>query len=325
MSNTTTERIYGPYPDRGRWRVIVTGPSGRTAESFTYEAQAREYRATLETRQATRTVGAAVEAYLEHAAKRGNTPESVATTGYRLRGLLAPRTDSPIGALTPDVAAELYARYTAGRATDTHRNTLGQARTAGKWWVRQGWLPVNPWLDVEGTGRRRKGKRQLRMDDTRKLVDAALGRAERDWGALAVVTQLLLGLRSGELLRIHARDFDCGGTVLLVPVSKTESGVRELELPAVLQPLLAARAAVAPRLFPRSVWWVRNEVRVLCEQVNVPRVTAHALRGMHATIAIKRGATAHVVAAALGHSSPRITAGSYIAPGTVRDLLGGGA
>lgn len=323
--STNTERIYGPYhdPERNRWRVIVATASRRSTESFASESEAREYRAHLEAQQATRTVEHVVDEYIKYLTARGNTPESAATAGYRMRGLHAPLNGSPVHALTAEAALDLYTRYTVGRSPATHRNALNQARTAGKWWVKQTWLPANPWAGVEGVGRRPRGKKQLRMDDARKLLDLGLVRAQRDWGALAVVTQLLLGLRPGELRRIQASDFDCGGTVLMVPIAKTEAGVRELELPVVLQPLLAARAALAPRLFPRSAWWVRNEVRLLCADAGVPCVTAHALRGTHATIAVKRGATAHLVAAALGHSSPRITVGAYIAPGTVRDLLGG--
>jgi integrase len=40
-------------------------------------------------------------------------------------------------------------------------------------------------------------------------------------------------------------------------------------------------------------------------------VTAHAMRGLHGTLAVDSGITSHAVAAALGHESFRTTAESY--------------
>jgi hypothetical protein len=40
-------------------------------------------------------------------------------------------------------------------------------------------------------------------------------------------------------------------------------------------------------------------------------VSAHAMRGLHGTLAVDSGITAHAVAAALGHESFRTTAESY--------------
>jgi integrase len=40
-------------------------------------------------------------------------------------------------------------------------------------------------------------------------------------------------------------------------------------------------------------------------------VTAHAMRGLHGTLAVDSGITSHAVAAALGHESFRTTAESH--------------
>ena len=40
-------------------------------------------------------------------------------------------------------------------------------------------------------------------------------------------------------------------------------------------------------------------------------MTAHAMRGLHGTLAVDSGITSHAVAAALGHESFRTTAESY--------------
>ena len=49
----------------------------------------------------------------------------------------------------------------------------------------------------------------------------------------------------------------------------------------------------------------------------MPKVCPHSLRGLHFTIAMERGATSGVLAAALGHGSFQITAKHYAAPGTM--------
>lgn len=322
MSRAQQERVYDkPYPDRGKFKVISVRCDGtRATRTFALEADAYQYIEALRAETQARTVAAALEAYYAAMATRAE-PISVKTTRFRLGGLYEPVMSSPVGSVTEARAASLYTRYAASHAVDTHRVALGQARTCARFWVKQGWLASNPWDDVEPTGRRRRGKKQLRLDDARKLAAVCIERAETDAGALAVVTALLLGLRASEVCRVAVGDFDDHGRVLLVPTAKTAAGVRELEVPAVLQPLLAGRAKWSPTLWPYQRKWVLEQTHRLCDLAGLERITAHALRGMHATIAVRRGATAHAVAAALGHSSPAITATHYIAAGTARTIL----
>jgi integrase len=57
--------------------------------------------------------------------------------------------------------------------------------------------------------------------------------------------------------------------------------------------------------------WPRKWVQRLCKAAGVPKVTAHAMRGLHSTLAVDSGITSHAVAAALGHESFKTTAESY--------------
>jgi len=50
----------------------------------------------------------------------------------------------------------------------------------------------------------------------------------------------------------------------------------------------------------------------------VPVVCTQSLRGLHASVATDAGATSHVVASALGHSSPAVTHAHYIDGATAR-------
>ena len=55
-------------------------------------------------------------------------------------------------------------------------------------------------------------------------------------------------------------------------------------------------------------------MRRICEAAGVPMVTAHGMRGLHSTLAVEHGVSAHVVAASLGHESIATTIQSYVRP-----------
>ena len=52
----------------------------------------------------------------------------------------------------------------------------------------------------------------------------------------------------------------------------------------------------------------------ICEKTGVPMVYAHSMRGLHSTLAMDAGMSAHMVAASLGHESARTTLMSYAKP-----------
>jgi integrase len=60
--------------------------------------------------------------------------------------------------------------------------------------------------------------------------------------------------------------------------------------------------------------WVRKWVNRICQTAGVPKVTAHGMRGLHSTLAVENGVSAHVVAASLGHESSTTTMQSYVRP-----------
>lgn len=323
MSTDGGKRIHGPYKQpNGTWRVIVVhrarpGQSGRTSTVCRTESEALDLIAQLRAEATAQTVAVSLGAYFAYLALKGNAPRSICTTEDRLSGLTKPMLKMPITDLTPARAAMLYARYSGVVAVDTHRNALSQARTWGKWLVKSGWLKRNPWLDVEPVGKRRAGKAQLRLDEARRFTAVALELAESgDEGALASLVALLLGLRASEVVNLLGRDIDDNGRILWT-ASKSAAGRRTLEIPAVLQPLLLERVRCPQsRLFERRREWVRDSVRRLCRLAEVPVVTAHGLRGVHATLATSWGVTGHAVSAALGHAGTAVTEKHYTAAGS---------
>jgi integrase len=132
---------------------------------------------------------------------------------------------------------------------------------------------------------------------------------------------LIMGLRCCEIVSRVARDVDDDARLLWIPASKTPAGRRTLEVPATLQPhvrRLAAGKGPFDLLFGKHCRnWPRDWVQRICGAAKVPVVTAHGMRGLHSTLAVESGITAHAVAASLGHESISTTYRSYAKPEAV--------
>lgn len=77
---------------------------------------------------------------------------------------------------------------------------------------------------------------------------------------------------------------------------------------------LIGRLATVTRSHGRD--WVIDQVHRVCDLAEVPRVTAHAMRGLLATITAERGMAGHLIATTLGHEDERTTMHAYAAPGS---------
>lgn len=256
--------------------------------------------------------------FTDHKVASGSSARASADTEkHRLQSMFANIEDVAVADVTPSMAQKAYDDLVAsGTKVDTHRNCLKAARSMFRWAKSKEYADGDPMADIAGVGRRKKGKEQLRIDEARKVLARAIMLGESgDNSAIAVATVLLLGLRASECVRIEARDLDDNGTMLVVPKSKTEAGVRRLLIPEVLQPLLKSLAKTGP-LFPEKTrYWVYHHVGRICKESGVTEVCPHGLRGTHATIATMGGASSDIVAASLGHSSARVTEEHYIKPG----------
>lgn len=318
------ERVLGPYSYRDRWRVIEVAANGDRAEAyFATEEQALRYAAVA--REAIThedvTVSVALADYTAYLQRKGNKPRSVYRTQWSIHKLLDD--DEPLATLSPRRLRKRYHEVAEAIAVDSHRNALAETKTFLRWCVAQRWLRASPAEDVEGVGRRTTGKQQLRHSEARAWFATALELG--DDGAAAALMTLLLGMRASEVVTRLVRDIDDDQApcdVLWIPSAKTPAGRRTLEVPDVLRPLLLARVIArrtdAP-LFPaarsRSGFhdrdWPRAQVRRICEIAKVPLITAHGMRGQHSTESFRQGATAHLVAEAMGHESAATTLTSY--------------
>ena len=329
---TMGRRVLGPYRISGsRWRIVVVEESGsRTARNFETEEEAvqvvrslnRGIRKTQET-----TIAEAkqiYEVYLRD--EKQNKERSYTATLWRL-GRFFPDGELSFVALTPSKCAGYYqalrgreTRYGKPLAVDSHRNILAEARTFLKWSMSKGYLRANPLDGVQGLGKRRHGKPQLRIDEARKWLARAVQLAEEgEDGAVAALVTLVMGLRAGEVVSRIVRDLDDEGQLLWIPDSKTEAGKRTLQVPEFLRTFLRELAEgkrSEDLLFGyHDRNWPRKWVARICKAAGVPRVTAHGMRGLHGTLAVETGLSAHAVASALGHESITTTLQSYAKSG----------
>lgn len=330
-------RVLGPYRDGKAWRVVVLEGSTRKAVTVETLEKAEHLKAEMLralTDQGARSVGAAIEEYFAFKRESGLHAASLETLAYKLKGFLP--LDASLRSVTPQRAQTLYdqerARVTKfGRPVSvaTHRLLLRSTKRFFRWVVSKGYLAANPFEKVEPIGKINSGKRQLTKDEAIKLTDILAADAERgDEAALALLTQLFLGLRSSEILLRNVRDLDDNGRILSIPFGKSKNARRRLEIPERLRALLLRQAEGkaptallfgAERAEPFATDKLWDKLQRYCKNHGLPRVCPHSLRGLHSTLALDAGISANAVAAALGHGSFAVTARHYADPNTLRN------
>src|SRR5450432_1728842 len=81
--------------------------------------------------------------------------------------------------------------------------------------------------------------------------------AEKEAGAVAALMALLMGMRVSEITDRIVRNLDDDGRLLWITDAKTQAGIRRLQVPQQLQPLLrriAANKQPTDRLFGPNVY-----------------------------------------------------------------------
>jgi integrase len=341
-------RVVGPtwLPSRNEWRVVVhRGDGARRSRGFGEQAKADDYAA--ETRRslsllAETKLSDAFTRYEEHLrVNRRNKPRSVADTLYRL-GRFFPEPSARVRGLTPARCRDLYKdlatrprmiRQAGGKlkegpplSPDSRLDILSTAKTFLKWCVDQQLLQSNPADAIKDDVTRNHGgigRSVLRAKELRALYVHADREAKRgDERAVGVLMALLLGMRSGEIVRCQVRDVDDAHWVIEIPVenAKTVASSRLFAVPEVLRPLLTARMKgkagdkylLGSGDVAHDRKWVTVTVTAMCTRLRFPRIeSAHGLRGAHNDLARKAGSTGDEVVRQLGHESESTTKRSY--------------
>lgn len=349
--------IFGPYRHGHKWRVVGRKVAGGEAvyQSFESREAAQQFiddvRPEYEANRAVRSVGEAIEEYTTHLASKGNGERSQTETPRKLRQFFAPNLDDALEVLTEPRCKALYKRLQGLKRTKsgpggtrvetdqpiavaTHWQIMLEARSFTRWCYKdKHWLKSNPLDGLKGVGKRNHGKPQLRIDDAKRWARVAMELAKKgDHGALAALMTLYMGNRASEITQRKVGDVDNGCTLLWIEEGKTDESNGAMDIPDDLQPLLRRLIKGRHRdayLFPaepakdgtqRPHWrdWPAENVKRICKLAGVPEVSAHGMRGLHASILYREGAAGNVIAASMRHTSENITKTSYAKKGAVR-------
>lgn len=319
-------RALGPYRDGPNlFRVVAVAADGsRESEWFDSREKAEVYKAFLGEQLVSTEVTTATAlnefcAYKDAQGRKGGTAYQYRRAVNRF--FPAPM---PVWALTEKRCQVLYEEMAKKFAVDTHRNTLAMVKTFLRWCVAKGYCKANPAENIEGTGKRHKGKEQLRRKELRLWFAKACELGEEGHhGAVASLMALVLGMRASEIVSRTVRDLDeeslpCD--TLVIERGKTDKAARTLEVPEFLRLMLVTVAGareIGP-LFPAKGGghhdrnWVRDHVQRICTLANVSEVTAHGMRGTLADMALRQGYGD--IVPFLGHESITTTEG-YAKPG----------
>lgn len=239
--------------------------------------------------------------------------------------------------VTPDRLQKLYATLSPSVADKVHRILHRAFAVAVRW----GWLGANPSERVLRPAY--KSARPTMWSQAE--LDAFLAGAAEHWLYSLWLLLAATGLRLGEALALRWDGVGLGGVALTVTGTlhrssggqwtisspKTAAGVRTVILPPVAAAVLAAQRDQqdAQRTAAGSAWQeyglvftgetgqplypstVQHALKRECARLNLPAVTPHGLRHLHASLLIADGIPVPAVAARLGHASPNVTMKLY--------------
>lgn len=255
-----TERYLGPYVHGRKFRVwhIVPNPGGvgsvRTPTDHATQAEALAEIAAGQKLigQVASTVQKAIDLFLEYKVADQKADATVEDYGYSLAAMFPDAEHTPMVNLErPDFCLKLYTKLRTtpskktGRnpATDTHKNYLGQTKTFLRWCIAypQCFIKKSGFESVKGLGKRKRGKKQLTIDEAGRFVFGCVVRANcGDQGAVAALICLTMGLRAREVAQLLVKDVDAKGTLLRVTDSKTDAGIRNVMIPRFMRVYFAA-------------------------------------------------------------------------------------
>lgn len=294
------------------------------------------------------TVGVLLDRYLDHLARQGHSPATLATYRRYIKATIRPELGAiPVRQLTAWHLDALAAKLAdAGKAPSTIRQhhailsgALGQA-------VKWGWVPANVARSASPPKVRAARVQPPTAEEVRQLIDVA--EARDPTLAALVMLAALTGARRGELCALRWTDVDLAGGRLHIAraVILVEKGVLEKDTKthasrtvalgeagtALLQlhrDRVAERAQVAevdvladgfvfsPRLDgatpyrPDAVSVFFARVR---DRLGLPHVHLHSLRHFAATQLAARGdVSARTIAGRLGHADASLTMRIYAA------------
>ncbi len=300
------------------------------------------------------SVAGSLMRYAEEVAEKGapgrapkeNTAH--AYLGYARRlGAMFP--DVPVREVTPGMVSAVESALLSGGRSQATVNTYHQFMSgAFSWMARQGWVSSNPAADAmhPSAGRADASDKALDEEELARLTarlrergPSAGGVTGESCAAAALELMACTGMRIGEALALRVQDFRpavpdvyvCGTVCERRGLSRQASAKRgedrRVAVPRSIVPALGLLAEGKGRdemlLSPDGSIMrpsaVRAELRDACDAAGVRRVTPHALRHTHATLALQRGYTMVDVKERLGHADVKTTLAIYGHTSAARD------
>src|SRR5262245_48449101 len=147
---TEGERIYGPYEQSGRFRVVIVRGDGTqrsrkfktraAADSFIDEAKGQTVSGS--------TMSETVDAYIKSLIDGGQRFGSYTRAEYHLKKILQLKTSGQRPVTWARTRGQQLYDEAKGKSVDTHRNALAAAKSWGRFCVKRGLLRVDPFEHV---------------------------------------------------------------------------------------------------------------------------------------------------------------------------------
>lgn len=244
--------------------------------------------------------------------------------------------DKPLDKITPASLQSLYLLFKPRRALYVHQVLHRAFVFAVKW----GWLYDNPCDKVFRPGYKPQRREIWTLEECRHFLDNT---SDSHFYPL-FVTAIMTGCRFGELAGLRWTDINFERKTLTIERSlqrikgeciettpKTNAGRRTIRLEdTAIQALHNQKVKqtewqlkapqwhnTAGRIFtrqdgkPLSESAVIHSLANLCRKLELPKITLHDLRHIHASLALQAGAPLPLVSKQLGHANANITATVY--------------
>ena len=240
--------------------------------------------------------------------------------------------------VTADMVAEYLACLRSELCATTYNNRVCVLREMFRVLSQKAGLEENPWTGVRLRPDDSHSRRELTMDELRRLLGAAKKYGE-EWHRLILIG-IYTGLRLGDCCRLDWSQVNLTkGVIQLVPVKTKRHHHRLVTIPvhpalgeALVGQLVGKNAvalvgAVMPmvsEMYGRARWQVSEHLSRIFKSANIqtsvmiegrknrtPEATFHSLRHTFVSFAANAGVPLHIVQSIVGHESTAMTRHYY--------------
>ena len=240
-----------------------------------------------------------------------------------------------LGGITSDMIAEYLACIRAEVCATTYNSRVCILREMFRVLSKKACLDEDPWEGVRLRPDDSHSRRELTMDELKRLIDAAC-KYGAEWHKLILVG-IYTGLRLGDCCRLDWSSFNFAqGVIQLMPEKTKRHHKRIVTIPvhpALGQALVGSEAdnnKVGPvlptiaEMYGRTRWRVTDALaRIFCKanikmsvrlegrRRRTPEATFHSLRHTFVSFAANAGVPLHIVQSIVGHESTAMTRHYY--------------